>query len=107
MSLRGEWGWGDYHLKGYADPVTQMCTQKLKRYGWGRTGAATSVIMTLSLLINNSGDELIGLDWMTDVTSEIPLDGCGTILVVQAKPTDDQQMRLHLWPMQSIINNAK
>lgn len=84
-----------------------MCTQKLKRYGWGQTGAATSVLMTLSLLINNGEDELIGLDWMTDVTSEIPFDGCDTILVVQAKPTDDQQMRSHMLVRVAIINNAK
>lgn len=62
MSLRGEWGWGDYHLKGYPDPVTQTCTQKLQRYGWGQTGAATSVIITLSILINNSEVDWTGLD---------------------------------------------
>lgn len=56
-------------MGGYPHPVTR--TGKLKRCVQGRSGAATSAIITLSLLINDGEDEL-----MTDVTSEIPLESC-------------------------------
>lgn len=73
MSGRGQWVG---YLKGYPAPVTHTSTGKLKRYIRGRTGAATSVIIPLALLINDGEDELIAMGWMNDVTSEIHLHGC-------------------------------
>lgn len=50
--------------------------REIDGYVRGRSGAATSVIILLVLLINDGEDRLIALGWMTDVTSEGPLHVC-------------------------------